>query len=137
MVHDLFINLKPARGLGNFLFVIIAHTGKRRVGGAESQEKVSFESQPVRQRRFVGAADETLNESRRFRRMFRQMPCNLDRAIDGFTFDCFVDKTFGFGFTRTERLAHKNVPKRGRHANGSGKPLRSACAGQKTKFRFR
>jgi len=48
-----------------------------------------------------------------------------------------VDKPLGFGFTRTERLAHKNVPKRSRHADGARKPLRSACAGQKTEFRFR
>src|ERR1700756_2473624 len=67
--------------------------------------------------------------------MFRQMPGNLHRAIDGFTLDRFVDKTPGFSFTRTERLTHKDVPKRGRHADGPGKPLRSTCAGQKTKFR--
>src|SRR6201981_799172 len=68
--------------------------------------------------------------------MFRQMPGNLHRAIDGFTLDRFVDKTPGFGFTRTERLAPKDGPKRGRHADRARKPLRSTCAGQKTKFRF-
>src|ERR1700752_3103861 len=128
MVHDLFINLKPARGLGNFLFFIIAHAGKRRVGGAKSQEKISFESQPVRQRGFGCAAHETLNVSRRFRWMFRQMPGNLHRAIDGFTRDRFVDKTPGFGLASTEGIAHKTVPKRSRHANRARTPLRYACA---------
>src|ERR1700739_4702609 len=112
MVYDLFINLKPTRGLGNLLFFIMAHAGKRSVGGAKSQEKISFESQPVRQRRFVGAAHETLTVTRRFRWMCRQMPGMLQRAIDGFSRDRFVDKTPGFGFTRTERPTHKDVPKR-------------------------
>src|ERR1700730_6561688 len=80
---------------------------------------------------------EALNVSRRFRRMFRQMPGNLHRAINGFTLDRFVYKPPGFGFTRTERLAHKNVPKRSRHADRARKPLRPACARQKTEFRFR
>src|ERR1700739_2633617 len=64
------------------------------------------------------------------------MPGNLHRAIDGFTLDRFVDKTPGCGVARTERLTHKDVPKRGRHADSARKPLRSTCAGQKTKFRF-
>src|SRR6202007_2889533 len=68
--------------------------------------------------------------------MFRQMPGDLHRTINGFTLDRFVDKTPGFGLARTERLTHKDVPKRGRHPDGPGKPLRSACAGKKTKFRF-
>src|ERR1700692_4185855 len=69
--------------------------------------------------------------------MFRQMLCNLHRAIDGFALDRFVDETPGFGLTRTERLPHENVPERGRHANGAGEPLCSAWGGQKTEFRFR
>src|SRR3984957_10426097 len=136
-LHHLFIDLESAGGIGNFLRVVIAHPSKRCVGGAQSQEKMTLKSQPVGERRFVGAADEAFYVGCRFGRMLRQEPRNFYRPVDGFALHRFVDEAPSFSLARTKRLADKNVPKRGRHTDGAGQSLCSACARQKAEVRFR
>src|ERR1700675_4076837 len=113
------------------------HAREPGFGDAQFQEEISFERQSLRQRRLGGVADETLNVSDRFRRMRRQAPCNLHRAIESLAADGFVYQAFPFGLTWIEWLTHEDVHERGWRSDDARQPLRAACAGKETKLCLR
>src|SRR5713226_5243223 len=137
MIRPPCLDLDGARRRGNLLFFIGTHACERRFRDAQFQEEVSFERQPLRQRRLSGVADEPLDVSNRFRRKRRQVPCDLHRAIEGLAADGFVHQALPFGFTRTECLTHENVHERGWGSDGAWQPLSAAGAGKETKLCLR
>src|SRR5260370_36136641 len=69
MIHAPCFDHDRARRRGDVLLFIGTHARECRFGDAQLQEEISFECQSLRQRRFGGIADETLDASNRFRRM--------------------------------------------------------------------
>ena len=58
------------------------------------KKEISFKRQSLRQRRLGGVADETLDVGERFRRMRRQAPRNLHRAIESLAADVSCTRPF-------------------------------------------
>src|SRR6266849_8134210 len=137
MIRTPCLDLDGARRRGNPLFFIGTHPREPSFGDTQFQEEISFECQSLCQRRLGSIADETLDVSKRFRRMRRQAPCDLYGAIEGFAADGFVHQALPFGFTRTECLTHENVHERGWHSDGARQPLSAARAGKETKLCLR
>src|SRR4030095_10701479 len=82
---------------GDLLFFIGTHPREPSFGDTQFQKKISFERQSLRQRRLGGVADEPFDVSNRFRRMRRQAPCDLHRAIEDLAAD--------YGYTSHSRAA--------------------------------
>src|SRR5258706_4855536 len=113
------------------------HSREPSFRDTQFQKKISFERQSLCQRCLHGVADETFDISNRFRRMRRQSPRYLYRAIESLAADCFVHQALPFGFTRIECFSHENVHESGWHSDGAGQPLSATGAGKKTKLCLR
>src|SRR6266566_5505365 len=69
MSHAPGFNHDGARRRGDVRPFIGPHARECRFADAQFQEEISFENQPLRQRRLAGVADETLDVGNRFRSM--------------------------------------------------------------------
>src|SRR5258706_10077913 len=132
-----FFDLDGARRRGDVLLFIGAHTRECRFGDAQFQEEISFECQSLCQRRLGSVADQALDVSNRFRRMWRQTLCNLHRAIESLAADGLVHQPLPFGFTWSEGITHEDVHERGWRSDRAWQPLRAAGAGKESKMRLR